>query len=391
MAGTRRAVLGTIAGLLLAGLGYRAWERGVFAGENGPAYAPWKDWRGTPGEGPRRPLHAAILAANPHDTQPWLFRISEDRIVIMADRTRRLGSLDPFGREMQMGLGCAIENLAIAARAFGLGAKSVPVEGRLTAQPGDAPVTAALIELAPAAAPPTALFVAIPHRHTNRGPYRRDRAISPMRLRQFAQLVSSDDLRMAFVAEPGARHALGMLIVEATEQIIADPQMSADNARWFRAGRREIDKHRDGVTIATSGLSPAMIALAEMAPDVGARTADREWLAMTRDTQLGTAPVLGAILVRDRLDMVQAIEAGRAWQRLHLAATVAGLAAQPLNQPVEIADRDRVLGKPEPLATTLAKLAGMPGWDPIFVFRMGVPLRPAGLSPRRPLGAVVCA
>jgi len=51
------------------------------------------------------------------------------------------------------------------------------------------------------------------------------------------------------------------------------------------------------------------------------------------------------LLVRDRLDMRTAIQAGRAWQRLHLAATANGLAAQPLNQPVEWIDRAAMLGR----------------------------------------------
>jgi hypothetical protein len=37
--------------------------------------------------------------------------------------------------------------------------------------------------------------------------------------------------------------------------------------------------------------------------------------------------------------MAQSIAAGRAWQRLHLAATAEGIAAQPLNQPVEMIRR----------------------------------------------------
>ena len=116
--------------------------------------------------------------------------------------------------------------------------------------------------------------------------------------------------------------------------------MSADSARWFRSGRRAIEKRRDGVTLEASGLSPGMTALAQFLPDASAETSDAYWLSMTRDVQLPTAPALGIVFVRDRLDMAGAIAAGRAWQRLHLAATAESLAAQPLNQPVERADRD---------------------------------------------------
>jgi len=63
-----------------------------------------------------------------------------------------------------------------------------------------------------------------------------------------------------------------------------------------------------------------------MLPNLGAASTDQIWLKTTRDVHIATTPVFGMILVPDRLDMAQAIEAGRAWQRLHLAAADQGLA-----------------------------------------------------------------
>jgi hypothetical protein len=79
----------------------------------------------------------------------------------------------------------------------------------------------------------------------------------------------------------------------------------------------------------------------------------------------------GVILVRDRLDMNLAMEAGRAWQRLHLGATAEGLAAQPLNQPVECTDRSAMVGKNDSFGRAIVKLVATPGWEPTFVFRLG--------------------
>ena len=56
----------------------------------GDAYAPWGLWNDPSLRGaPLALVAAAVLAANPHDTQPWLFRISDDAIEVLADLSRK--------------------------------------------------------------------------------------------------------------------------------------------------------------------------------------------------------------------------------------------------------------------------------------------------------------
>jgi nitroreductase len=387
MGTTRRVVIGGMGLALLGGLGYRAWDRGVFSAGEGPAFNPWDGWRGNPGEGPTQPLHAAILAANPHDTQPWLFSAHGSSIAVFADRARNLGSFDPFRREMHLGVGCAIENLMRAASVCGYTMNVIISGGLLKPSPGPDPVRAAHLWLDAAPAMRDALFEAIPKRHTNRGPYQ-ERPVSLADLHKLADLASDHEVRVAFLVDGHARADMAALIVEATERIIADPEMSGDSARWFRTGRREVNEHRDGIGTDTAGLSPAMTIAAKILPDQDAASADKYWLGMTRDVQTH-APVLGIVLVRNRLEMGSAIGAGRAWQRLHLAATAMGLAAQPLNQPVECVDRNAQLGRNDQFANALSKLAQAPGWEATFTFRLGYAQSPALPSPRRPLSAVL--
>ncbi len=65
-------------------------------------------------------LEAARWAPSPHNSQPWLFAASRDRIDLFADHARSMGTMDPLAREVALSLGCALENLVLAAGAHGL-------------------------------------------------------------------------------------------------------------------------------------------------------------------------------------------------------------------------------------------------------------------------------
>ena len=64
-------------------------------------------------------IRQATKAPSGHNAQPWLFRIKTDGIEIYADTARRLPVVDPHDRELFVSLGCAVENLCIAATTKG--------------------------------------------------------------------------------------------------------------------------------------------------------------------------------------------------------------------------------------------------------------------------------
>ena len=358
------------------------------------ARAPWTLWDAPQARGTPLALAAAgVLAANPHDTQPWLFQVGEGAIHVFADVSRNLGAMDPYVREMHIGLGCAIENMTLAAAVNGYAAEVELVPGSLLQLPErKGHVRAATLHLTrqavPAAAP--AHYRAIPLRHTNRYPYARTRPLPAAWRAGLDGLADDPNLRL-FLFEAGpSRAAYDAAVVDATRAIITDAPMIADSDRWIRSDTAEVEKYRTGPTLETAGLSPATYLLAKTRP-LPARFKHDAWVAQTRDDQLATAPLTGFIAVRDRYDRPTALAAGRVWQRLHLGATLAGVAVQPLNQPMEMVDRERQLGHAPGWDQRLADLTGTPDWRPTFSFRAGISTHVAGASPRRALADTLIA
>src|SRR5450631_186575 len=172
--------------LLIAGVGVAALGSGaVRAAASDPllnlpnsraAYEPWYSWRADAPKSAVAIIHSAVLAANAHDTQPWRFRIESDRIDVYADTDRHLGAMDPFLREMHLSLGCALENAVLIARSLGYAA-SIDIAGGSLREEGVARRARCVASIGLASQRPEAspLVAAIPHRHTNRSPYRGDR------------------------------------------------------------------------------------------------------------------------------------------------------------------------------------------------------------------------
>ncbi|MGA7608161.1 MAG: twin-arginine translocation signal domain-containing protein, partial [Anaerolineales bacterium] len=62
---------------------FRAVDQGVFSVGQGPAYEPWTNWHDAK-TASERIVAAGILAANPHNSQPWMFRITATTIDLFA-------------------------------------------------------------------------------------------------------------------------------------------------------------------------------------------------------------------------------------------------------------------------------------------------------------------
>lgn len=179
---------------------------------------------------------------------------------LFIDVSRGIASLDPFDRERQVELGCAVENLVLAAGARGY-------QPTVMLLPNTANRThVARIALVPGPAVQSPLYDAIGERHTNRGPYNGSPVPAGMLDALSAQTAGLDGVAVRWLTQPDQKAAFGSLIIEATEAVVADDDQSRDGFAWFRNNRDDIDTHMDGLTLDGQGLDRVTLSLAKVLP-----------------------------------------------------------------------------------------------------------------------------
>jgi hypothetical protein len=397
-----------IAIVVVGGTVWRAFSNGVFSSGQGPSYEPWKDWKteSQQGAGPLSLVASAILAANAHNTQPWLFVVNPNKIDLFADTKRNIGAIDPYLREMYEGLGCSIENLVVAAEAKGYtyNLKLMPnptskthvatislisnrkINNSISGNNTTTTLSSNLSE-------PLLLYNAIPQRHTNRGPYDKNKTVTQDILQSLGSLskaISPEGAMTVFwFTTDDQRRKAGDLILQATQAIIADKQQSYDDFKWYRASWQDIQTYKDGLTVDASGSPWYIEVLAKILPPISGEGFDNSQLQLAKDIYVATAAAFGIIAVHDVFDNIQRLQGGMFYQRMHLWATSNGIAMQPMNQMTERADREVSLGIKQKFANALMELIANPNWQALMTFRIGYPTMEALSSPRRSIQEVV--
>jgi hypothetical protein len=359
-----------------AALSYRVYDTAALSPGGGDAYDPWRHWRDTPGL--LGAVGAALLAASPHNTQPWVFGIRDDGVDVFVDAARETGTVDPFQREQHIGIGCAIENLVLACQARGL----LPEVTLLPDGPaGPAGSRLAEVSVRAGQPAPSPLYDAIGDRHTNRGPYEA-KAIPLRTLDELVDRTGLPDLEVRWIVDPTPRAALSRLLIDAAAALCDDEQQSRDNFAWFRGNNDEIQRHRDGLTLGGQGFNPFVLAVSKLLPASSRAEGDRFWLKQTTTVHTATAAAYGVITARTPDDRATQLTAGRLLERIHLTATSRGIALHHMNQITERIDREHSTGAAPTFAPRFAELLPR-GEQPLLTFRVGHPVREAAPSPRR--------
>ena len=306
---------------------------------------------------------AAIMAPSAQNTQPWRFRIVEDRMELYADTTRHLTVIDRERRQLLMSCGCALFNARVAVRAMGYA-------DEVTIGEDDHVATLRLGKRIISSDSDLALMHAIALRHTNRKRYL-ERPVSSELADQLIETAQTNGAWLVRLTPP-QKEIIAQLVDEADHLQLADPAFRHELSHWLTP---ITSRRRDGIPFVEkeygSGM-PLALARAMRSPVLGDRVGHAEHdglLAAPLVVVLGTAGDEPS----DWLSCGQALEA------VLLHATHIGLSAAFLNQCLELPEiRGRVLSAIEHDGC------------PQQVLRLGYPAEPVDHpAPRRDIADVM--
>lgn len=292
-------------------------------------YAPWlnyeeqvtKTWTAQNSSTPLMTLvHYATLAANGHNTQPWKFAIKNNAIEIHPDTSRRLPVVDPHDREMWISLGCALENMLVAARANGYAAE--------VTYPGQADFIR--VQLTSDTSQDSPLFNAIRLRQNTRSAYD-GRLIKNEDLDQLQALPLEPGVALQFATNPAAMETILEYVNLGNLAQYADTAFVDELIEWLRFNKKEALSSLDGLYSICSGNPqvPRFIGQMFVAGTKPQQQADAD------AAKFRTSPV-AVVLASESDDKVSWVRTGQVYERLALTMTSLNIKSAFLNQPIEV-------------------------------------------------------
>lgn len=338
---------------------------------SGPGYdeAVAATWRHAPAV-PAEPLmllrelvRYATLAASSHNTQPWRFALDAESIVIQPDLSRRTPAVDPDDHHLWVSLGCAAENLALAAAAFG---RRAEIEF-------DARINLLRVFLEPMTPVRSPLFDAIPQRQCTRAEYD-GQPLPAAELRALGSTASGPGVQALLLVDRSRIDAVTDFVIQGNTAQMRDAAFVRELKQWLRFSESEAVASRDGLFARSSG-SPAVPRWLGSAMFRWFFTEKAENDRYARQMR-SSAGVM--VFVARSARPANWVEVGRAYQRFALLAASLGIRNGFVNQPVEVPS----------LREQFAQWLRMEEVRPDLVVRFGRgPLMPPSL--RRPIDAVI--
>lgn len=312
-------------------------------------------------------IRAATRAPSTHNTQPWLFEIDGDEVVVRLDPRRSLPTTDPDLREQWMSLGCAVENMVVAARHDGEALEVSQPPELLGAERG------VVVRARRDRTAPDGLYQAIVDRRTNRSVYD-GLPLEPAIVDAISNVTLSPGVSVQLLTDKSHFDAYAELAHDATLQRYSSFRVRRELLTWMRFGDKQIASTLDGLSsnVLSEHPLPRWLGRASFAlAMIPSRRAATEAARVRSSSAL-------LLLSSDDDSPAAWLASGRSLERLLLHLTLLGVQHAYVTESIRV---------PE-LRVKLARLAQLEGTRPQVLLRLGH-APPLPRSPRRPLEEVV--
>lgn len=268
-------------------------------------------------------LNYAILAPSGHNTQPWLFKIVDDKIELYADRTRSLPVVDPDDRELIISCGAALYHLELAIHHFGY---EYVVEF-ITDMRTDLLVRIGIGARREQRNDECLLFRAITKRRTNRMKFE-DKKIPDSLLRRFDDAATENGVWLHLATEE-QKQSIADLIAEGDKIQMSDKSFRRELASWTHSNRSH---SKDGMPGYAFGVGDLM---SYVGPFI-VRTFDLGKGQSAKDRELARSCHNLAVLGTGTDEPQDWLWTGMALAKILLMARAENIWCSFLNQPIEV-------------------------------------------------------
>ena len=265
----------------------------------------------------------ASKAPSGHNTQPWKFHITDSTITVLPNLDVALPVVDRNNRELFISLGCAVENLCIAASYFGYTTHII-----------ECSIEVIILELTKNALTiEDSLFHQIEKRQTNRNIYNGNK-ISDGILQQLQSIPKENGIQFYFteINTPFA-NTITQYIMKGNEIQMADIAFKNELLSWMRFNKKQVEATHNGLSYLVFGNPPLPRILAR--PIVSLFLKPNAQNKSDRKKIDSSSHFVVCATQRDTIE--EWINLGRTLQRFLLKVTEIGISYAFLNQPCEVA------------------------------------------------------
>jgi len=289
----------------------------------------------------------AVKAPSGHNTQPWLFKINDNNIEIHPNMEKALPVVDADNRELFISLGCATENLCIAASEKGYKSDiSVSEKGVITIYlEKDNQINR------------NPLFDQIPLRQTNRSVYNKT-IISEDTIQILQNVTVEKGVNIRFYKNGAPDYdTITNYIVRGNTIQMQDKAFKDELKSWMRFNKKHQDNTNDGLSYAVFGAPnlPQFIAKPIISKAINAKSQNKGDIKKIKSSS-------HFMLVTCKENTIENwINAGVTLERISLEMTKLNIIHAYCNQPNEI----------EELSSLMSESLNLRNEIPVLLLRTG--------------------